>query len=77
MATAKILARRLLKVILVAACVFSWYVTLGITFYVPGGSPSERMLHTLILLSISLTLTLLTFLLFRKTRQIRGDKNLS
>jgi len=46
----------------------SFYVTLVVTFYIPGGSTSERMLHTLILLSISLTVTLFTFLLFRKTK---------
>jgi hypothetical protein len=68
MSVARIAALCFLKVLMVSACLLSFYVTLVVTFYIPGGSTSERMLHTLILLSISLTVTLFTFLLFRKTK---------
>ena len=59
----------LLKAAAVVACLFSYFVTLGITLYVPGGEPPERLWHFLILLGISLFFTALTVLLFRKPRK--------
>ena len=56
------------KIVAILVCLFSDFMTFGITFYVPGGEFPERLWHFAILFAISLVVTSLTGLLFWKTR---------
>jgi hypothetical protein len=65
----KVIALRILKIVAIGACLASYLVTFSITFLVPG--PYERwreLSQDSLFFAISLSLTLLTFLLLRKTK---------
>lgn len=56
-----------IRIVAIAACLFSYFVTYGVTFWVPGGEFPERLWQFAILFGISLLLTFLTTLLFRQS----------
>ena len=56
------------KIVAILVCLFSYFMTFGITFFVPGGEFPERLWHFAVLLGISLLVTFLTGVLFWRTR---------
>ena len=56
----------MVRIAAIAACLFSYFVTFGVTCCVPGGEFPERLWHFAILFGLSLLLTSLTALLFWK-----------
>ena len=67
--TAKWVALGFLKVVAVLACLCCYYFTFGIILILPGYTMWEQIRDAVILLTTSAIMTLLTVLLFRRTRK--------
>ena len=57
-----------LRSLAVALCLFAYFLTIGIIFFVPGGDMQSQIMHALILLTMSCAATCLAIVSFKKLR---------